>query len=363
MKEHQGVHVLTTSTDIQRTDSVHTSSVRTDTVRTGEKIVHLKPDSGSTQLLSDKTRDLYRRDLTYWATWHQLCFDKPLTYPVALNTIKTFIIQHARDGLDLPVLEKLIGLGLRKDKTHWTHASLTRRLAALASAHHDRNLESLTRHPTIRQWLRRIRRHEATHAPRKPKSAITQDILKQLLDSCKTDALHDRRDRALLLVAFACGGRRRSEMRRMQKDHLTPVSHGYLIHVPLNKTDQEAKGTTVPLYGEAAKALDDWLAASGITSGAIFRGINNDGSLLENISTRAIARTIKKRCRLAALNPKAFSAHSIRSGFVTECAHQNIPIGDVMQMTLHRSPDCVQRYYRCSSLEKNPAAHLLEQTN
>ncbi|MBB4186258.1 hypothetical protein GGE07_002917 [Sinorhizobium terangae] len=40
---------------------------------------------------------------------------------------------------------------------------------------------------------------------------MTSDVLVQLLATCASERLVDRRDRALLLTAFASGGRRRSE--------------------------------------------------------------------------------------------------------------------------------------------------------
>ncbi len=54
----------------------------------------------------------------------------------------------------------------------------------------------------------------ANHRPRQRKSekAVTSDILAKLLDACACDRFVDLRDRALLLMAFASGGRRRSEV-------------------------------------------------------------------------------------------------------------------------------------------------------
>jgi integrase len=41
---------------------------------------------------------------------------------------------------------------------------------------------------------------------------VTADVLETLLATCASDRLVDARDAALLLVAFASGGRRRSEV-------------------------------------------------------------------------------------------------------------------------------------------------------
>ena len=45
-------------------------------------------------------------------------------------------------------------------------------------------------------------------------------MLETLLATCASDRLVDARDAALLLVAFASGGRRRSEMARLRVEQL-----------------------------------------------------------------------------------------------------------------------------------------------
>jgi hypothetical protein len=45
-----------------------------------------------------------------------------------------------------------------------------------------------------------------------------------------------------------------------------------------------------------------------------------------------------------------FGAHSLRSGFVTEAGRQNIPLGDTMAMTGHRSIQTVMRYFQTGAI-------------
>ena len=54
----------------------------------------------------------------------------------------------------------------------------------------------------------------------KAPAAITRDILDQLLATCGRGRAVDLRDRALLLLAFGSGGRRRSEIARLKVDDL-----------------------------------------------------------------------------------------------------------------------------------------------
>lgn len=64
----------------------------------------------------------------------------------------------------------------------------------------------------------------ATPRPRMRKSAkaVTGDILSRLLSTCLGDSLRDIRDRAILMVAFASGGRRRSEIAGLRREQLPP---------------------------------------------------------------------------------------------------------------------------------------------
>ena len=55
---------------------------------------------------------------------------------------------------------------------------------------------------------------------RKSKRAVTWDVLDRLIATCATDRLADTRDLAILLLAFASGGRRRSEVARLRVEQL-----------------------------------------------------------------------------------------------------------------------------------------------
>jgi integrase len=111
-----------------------------------------------------------------------------------------------------------------------------------------------------------------------------------------------------------------------------------------------------PLEGIAGEALQAWLTTSGIVDGAIFRQVRKGGHLGEPLSPAAVRDIVRERAKLAGL-PEVFSAHSLRSGFVTEAAVQKVPLADTMAMTGHRSVASVVGYYRPSN--DNPAAKLL----
>src|SRR3712207_4071914 len=62
---------------------------------------------------------------------------------------------------------------------------------------------------------------------RKSRRARPRDVLERMLKTCTLDRLTDVRDRALLLVAFASGGRRRSEVAALRLEpRRAPDRHG-----------------------------------------------------------------------------------------------------------------------------------------
>ena len=174
--------------------------------------------------------------------------------------------------------------------------TLRRYLASLSIAHQERGLASPTLSPNVKILLRRARQANATQTTTK-KAAITRDILSALLETCD-DSLTGVRDRALLLLGFTSGGRRRDEIAHLCVEDLSKVDGGYLLKLRKSKTDQGGNGFEVPILGQSATALKAWLVQSGLRSGALLRGIHNNGKLNDSISGRTINRIVKRRIML-----------------------------------------------------------------
>lgn len=113
-----------------------------------------------------------------------------------------------------------------------------------------------------------------------------------------------------------------------------------------------------PILGEAAAALQDWLASAGISEGPIFRRVW-PRMLGGALSAKAVAVIVKRRAKMAGLEGD-FGGHSLRSGFVTEGARRGIALPVLMAMTDHRSVASVVGYFQSGSVERNPAAHFLD---
>ncbi|BDE71758.1 site-specific integrase [Delftia lacustris] len=320
---------------------------------------------------SANTRNSYQSAMRYWSAWHALRFDRQMQLPLDVACVLQFIIDHAQRqtgaGLasEMPAHmdRALVEAGYKAREGPLSHNTLVHRMAVLSKAHQVHGLANPCQDGAVRELMSRTRKAYARRGegPAK-KDALTRDLLEQLLDTCD-DSLRGRRDRALLLFAWSSGGRRRSEVAGADMRHLRaagPQEFIYtLTHSKTNQSGRDAPENHKPVTGRAAQALADWLRAAAIQEGPIFRRIRKGGHVGEPLSPAAVRDIVKQRCALAGVEGD-FSAHSLRSGFVTEAGRQNVPLPDTMALTGHSSVNTVLGYFRADSALSNRAARLLD---
>lgn len=68
---------------------------------------------------------------------------------------------------------------------------------------------------------------------------------------------------------------------------------------------------------------------------------------------------LKARCRKAGLDPEIFSAHGLRSGYLTEAANRGIPLQEAMQQSFHKSVAQAASYYNNAERKNGRAARLV----
>lgn len=321
---------------------------------------------------SPNTQRSYATALRYWAAWFRLRYRRALELPVPVPVVLQYLVDHLERAdesgallfdLPPPIDEALVEGGFKNALGAPALNTVLHRLSVLSKAHDMKGYGSPTREADIQELLRRARRAYASRgqvAVRKP--ALTREPFEALLATC-TDGLMGVRDRALLLFAFSSGGRRRSEVTNAVMENLTSLGDGnYLYRLTHSKTDQagtnENSSATKPLVGTPADALRAWLEVSGIVSGRIFRRIRKTKAV-EPLSAQAVWHIVKRRAKLAGLDPN-FGAHSLRSGFVTEAGRQNVPMGEAMAMTGHRSTTTFLRYFQPGVISHSRSARLLE---
>ena len=306
---------------------------------------------------AERTVHEYQRDLNYFWTWAKIALGLQPAYPVSVPTVITFITDHV-SGLDRGIDEQLVELGVKSKLGAHSVSTVSRRISALSTIHNRKGLENPCENKAVSQLLSKARRRGVKKGkPKEKKAALTMERLNAMLATCD-ESLIGIRDRALLLFAFGSGGRRRSEVANAIFENLEEAGESYVYTLSSSKTDQEGKGFSVPIKGTAALALRQWLAIIQIDSGKLFRGVTKHGQVTKGITGKTVARIVKKRAELAGLDPSLFSAHSIRSGFVSTAGRNGYSLGDVMALSGHKTTAVAMNYYQAGAVLNNPAADL-----
>ena len=191
-------------------------------------------------------------------------------------------------------------------------------------------------------------------APRQVK-ALREDDMAAMLDQCPDSAI-GRRDGALLALGFAAA-LRRSELVALRVDDLEFAGEGKLVvRIRRSKTDQRGRGQSVAVPeadGSAIRPvarLREWIETAGIAGdgpGPAFRPLTRGGRAKRaRLHHSDVARLVKRYAGLAGLDPREYSAHSLRAGFVTSAAAHHARLDKIMEVTRHRSPQMVLRYIR-----------------
>jgi integrase len=295
-------------------------------------------------------------------------FGQPLAWPEDEKVALRFILDHAQDLTDRPgaaqdVALELIAIGLRVALTCPAPATLDRRIASWQAFHRMRNLASPFSAPLVQQARQKARRANAR--PRAPKSPrpVTRDILEALLATCD-DSHRGIRDRAMLMLAFASGGRRRSEVTALNVEDIgrDDLAAKGLLWVRLleTKTTKKDQAPKLPLKGRAARALLHWMEAMADTKGPLFRPVSKaDRPLPRRLAPDALRTILRHRLQLAGLPEDFATPHGLRAGFLTQAALDGAPLAAAMKLSLHRSAVQAQKYYADVEISENPATDLL----
>lgn len=323
-------------------------------------------------------------DLGYLEAWCQAATGSPLPWPTPEALLIKFVAHHLWDaskretdlahGMPADVAATLKSQGLLRSDGPHAPATVRRRLSSWSTLTKWRGLRGKFNAPGLQSAIKLAVRASARPRGRKSRKAVTADILSALLKACAGDRLVDVRDRAILITAFASGGRRRSEISALRVEQLleedrVPAdpkeSDGdtlpcLRIRLGRTKTTQADSDAFVLLVGRPVLVLKDWLERAGIAEGAVFRGIDRWGNLEKRALTpQAINLILKRRVAEAGLDPAAFSAHGLRSGYLTETARRGIPLTEAMQQSQHRSVQQASNYYNDAERTLGRAARMI----
>lgn len=311
----------------------------------------------------------YRSALAYWAAWLQLRYGHNLEAgPLADTVVVQFILDHlvrpeagGWQYLLPPALDAaLVEVGVKAKLGALSYNTVRHRLAVLAKWHALKDWPSPTEATTVKTLLREARKAQTRQGVSvRKKSAAVREPLEAMLATC-SDGVRGLRDRAILLLAWSGGGRRRSEVVGLQVGDVRQLdADTWLYALGITKTETGGVRREKPLRGPAAQALAAWLAAAPASTGPLFRRVYRGGRVgAAGLSGDQVARIVQRRAQLAGL-PGDWAAHSLRSGFVSEAGRQGVPLGEVMAMTEHRSIHTVMGYFQAGSLLNSRATTLL----
>lgn len=323
-------------------------------------------------------------DLGYLEAWSLAATGFSLPWPAPEALLIKFVAHHLWDpakretdvshGMPEDVTAALKSAKLlRVDGPHAPN-TVRRRLSSWSTLTKWRGFVGKFNAPGLQSAIKLAVRASARPRGRKSKKAVTADILTTLLNTCAGDRLVDVRDRALLITAFASGGRRRSEIASLRFEQIIeedpvpadPKEPGgdklpcLSIRLGRTKTTQADSDAFVLLVGRPVLALKGWLERAGIREGAVFRGIDRWGNLQKRALTpQAVNLILKRRIAEAGFDPMAFSAHGLRSGYLTETARRGIPLPEAMQQSQHRSVQQASNYYNDAERTLGRAARII----
>lgn len=330
--------------------------------------------------MGENTLRALTSDLAYLQAWSLAATGRSLPWPAPEALLLKFVAHHLWDparretdpehGMPAEVEQNLRGQGFLKVVGPHAPDTVRRRLATWSTLTKWRGLSGVFASAALKSAIRLAVR--ATPRPRKRKSAkaVTGDVLAKMLATCTSGSLRDLRDRAILMVAFASGGRRRSEIAGLRREQLTveppivvengPSLPSLAIHLGRTKTSGADHDEVVYLTGRPVEALNAWMAAAKIEAGSVFRKVDRWGNVSKRtLDPKSVNDIVKQRAAMAGLEPGEFSAHGLRSGYLTEAANRGIPLPEAMEQSRHRSVQQASSYYNSATRRSGRAARLL----
>jgi integrase len=253
----------------------------------------------------------------------------------------------------------------------FSYASIARASAGIMIklAKYDRG-SWLSRPPEVRDALKDLAKLLGT-APRYAKRPLTLALWEPGLEKAYGDgSLRSLRNRAMVAMGYYLAARRSELVAMTFYDLDTSDRQGVTVTVPRSKTDQEGRGYRKFVYRQTEGVcpiveLHCWVTAAGLVkagraSGHVFRELSSSGTAMEgpphvevpNVAVKEVARALR-------LDPGAYGAHSLRSGFVTDQAAAGVPLEQIAHQTGHRSLEQLRTYIkRLSPSEGNPTEGL-----
>ena len=285
------------------------------------------------------------------------------------SDFKDFLLFCAKNGFkSLPTEPKIVSLYLTYLSTKEVKMStLKRRLVSIGVIHKLNGYYLDTKHPSIIENIMGIKRRKGSlQNGKKPLLINTLKKVINAIDYKNQEEIKKIRDRSIILIGFS-GGFRRNELVSLDYEDLYFVQEGLKISLKRSKTDQFGHGYTkaLPYFDNSqycpVVSMSKWIEISKINSGALFRRFIKGSKLSDNrLSDQSVALIIKDYLKIAGIESRNYSGHSLRSGFATSAAESGAEERSIMAMTGHKSTEMVRRYIKEANLFKNNALNKIK---
>lgn len=291
------------------------------------------------QAWTENTRKAYRSDWQHFSAWCSEQRRSPL--PASVETVALYLGALVDDH---------------------ALATIERRLSTISAAHREAKVENPT---SVKDgmlmsiWKGIVR--EKTRYQDKAEPLLVEELktIVQCLprDPDTNDLFPDSyRDRAIILVGWA-GALRRSELVSLEcRDVEFIKGSGMNLTIRQGKTDQEGRGLIKGIpYGAIEQtcpvtSLRIWLRVAQITEGPLFRRFYRGGRVGDKaLTAQYVSVILKKHAERVGIDSSRLSAHSLRSGFITQAIRSGKSERRVKEHSGHKSWDTFNRYVKQSS--------------
>jgi len=284
------------------------------------------------------------------------------------SDFKDFRFFCSKHGLNsLPTEPKIVSLYLTHLSKQSKISTLKRRLVSISMVHKLKGHYLDTKHPIIVENLMGIRRVKGSiQNGKKPLLIRYLKSIINVINEQEKEEIKKLRDKTIILIGFG-GGFRRTELMSIDYEDLEFVPEGLKITIKKSKTDQFGEGMikglpyfTNKIYCPVTN-LKQWLEISKIKSGPIFRRFSKGLSLSDKrLTDQSVVLLLKYYLRLAGIENKNFSGHSLRSGFATVAAESGADERSIMAMTGHKTTQMVRRYIKEANIFKYNALNKIK---
>ncbi len=171
---------------------------------------------------------------------------------------------------------------------------------------------------------------------------LTIDQGRRLLAVPASGSIRDKRDYAILSLLLGCG-LRRAELTGLRLNDFQQRDEHWAI---VNLFGKGGHIRTVPVPGWVKAGLDEWLIASDIKEGTIFRRITRWGSVWgSKISEKLVWSIVRERATHAGIDRLA--PHDLRRTCARLCHAAGGELEQIQFLLGHRSVETTERYLGC----------------